>query len=163
VINDTTGDADRTERTPEAKAQLKDAKGQNVGNATFTEMLDGVNVVVKVSGISPGQHGIHIHQAGSCEDAAFKSAGAHFNPSNQQHGSLNPQGMHVGDLENIHVSGDGTGTLQQTIKRATLTPGQNSLLREGGTSVVLHAAADDLKTDPSGGSGDRIACGVIEH
>jgi Cu-Zn family superoxide dismutase len=133
------------------------------GTALFEKLASGeIKLTVMVSGAAPAsaQHGIHIHQTGNCGDAAFKAAGPHFNPAGKQHGKLNAQGMHVGDLDNINVGADGKGKLRQTIKGATLAPGDTSL---GGTSIVFHAGPDDMKTDPSGGSGDRIACGVIEQ
>ena len=91
----------------------------------------------------------------------FASAGVHFNPAGKQHGTQNPAGPHGGDLPNLEVAASGEGGIDATTKLVTLGPGPTSLLGPGGTSLVVHAAADDYKTDPSGNSGDRIACGVI--
>jgi Cu-Zn family superoxide dismutase len=145
-----------------AKADLYTAQGQKVGTATFVETSQGVRMNVKVSSLPTGPHAIHIHEKGSCEPPDFKSAGAHFNPHGKQHGSQNPQGAHAGDLPNLDISGDGQGVLAATVQGVTLGAGENSLLRAGGTAVVIHAKPDDFKTDPAGNAGDRIACGVIK-
>ncbi len=144
-----------------AKAELKDAQGQPVGNATFTQTPAGVEIAVTVTHLPPGTHGIHIHAVGQCEPPDFKSAGPHFNPTNKKHGLKNPEGHHAGDLRNLVVSDDGTGTYHAVDADVTLAPGPNSLLSPTGTSLVIHAAPDDDVTDPSGNSGARIACGVI--
>jgi Cu-Zn family superoxide dismutase len=146
----------------QAKAELRNAKGETIGNATFTETAAGVAIAVEVSGLTPGPHGIHVHQVGRCDPPEFESAGDHFNPENKQHGAENPRGKHAGDLGNIDVGQDGRGTLNQTTNAVTLGSGENSLLRGQGTSLILHASADDRKTDPAGNSGDKVACGVIE-
>ena len=98
---------------------------------------------------------------GRCDPPQFTSAGAHFNPASKQHGTQNPAGPHAGDLPNLEVAASGEGGIDATTKLVTLGPGPTSLLGPAGTSLVVHAAADDYKTDPSGNSGDRIACGVI--
>jgi Cu-Zn family superoxide dismutase len=153
--------ADRFGSTPGATAELKNAKGETVGTAAFTEVRDGIRVAVRVNGISPGQHGLHIHETGSCVAPDFKSAGEHFNPTKHQHGAPGSPTSHAGDLGNIKVGNDGNGNSEVTRKDLTLKISNNSLLREGGTAIVLHAQADDLKSDPAGNSGDRIACGEI--
>ncbi|HZS44332.1 MAG TPA: superoxide dismutase family protein [Blastocatellia bacterium] len=145
-----------------AKAELKDAQGNLVGTATFTEVPDGVKISLDASNLTPGQHGIHIHSVGKCEGPSFATAGGHFNPDNKQHGSKNPQGMHAGDIPNITVGADGKVKTELTVKNVNLGDGQNSLLRQGGTSLVIHAQPDDEMTEPSGNSGARIACGVIQ-
>jgi Cu-Zn family superoxide dismutase len=146
-----------------AKAELKDASGATVGTATLKQAGDGVLLTVKLTNAKPGQHGIHIHTAGKCEAPDFKSAGGHFNPASKHHGSLNPEGKHGGDLPNITVDANGRGSLHETVSGITLGTGTNGLFHEGGTSLVLHADADDMKSDPAGNSGARIACGVITH
>jgi superoxide dismutase, Cu-Zn family len=108
-----------------------------------------------------GVHGIHFHQVGKCEGPAFKTAGDHFNPTTKQHGELNPKGPHAGDMGNVTVNEKGTVSVNVVAKHVTLKPGPTSLLQPEGTSFMLHAMEDDQKTDPSGNSGDRIACGVI--
>jgi Cu-Zn family superoxide dismutase len=144
-----------------ATADLKDATGKPVGAATFTAAAGGVQIAVKVSGLKPGAHGFHLHAAGLCEGPEFKTAGGHFNPLKKKHGLDSPQGHHAGDLPNLTVGPDGTGSATSTLEGATLGEGETSLFHAGGTSVVIHADADDLKTDPAGNSGARIACGVV--
>lgn len=144
-----------------AKAEIRDAAGKTVGKATLTEQKDGVKVVLKVSGLPPGKHGYHIHETGSCTTPDFKSAGGHFNPFQKHHGLENPQGKHAGDLPNLEVKKDGKAKVTFLATEATLKDGPASLLKEGGTAVVIHADPDDNMTDPAGNAGARIACGVI--
>ncbi len=144
-----------------AKADLADAQGKEVGKAEFTQTPDGVRIALTLSGLAPGQHAFHIHNVGKCEGPDFKSAGAHFNPYNKKHGLKNPEGPHAGDMENIEVGSDGTGTAEIANKQVTLAEGPNSLFLEGGTAIVIHASPDDNVTDPAGNAGARIACGVI--
>ncbi len=144
------------------KAMLVDAQGQNVGEAALEQMPDGVRIQLKVSRLSPGVHAFHIHAVGKCEGPDFKSAGGHFNPYGKKHGHKNPEGAHAGDLPNITVGADGTGTAEGVASGVTLGPGENSLFHEGGTALVIHANADDEVTDPAGNAGDRVACGVIK-
>ena len=117
--------------------------------------------VIVARGMSPGAHGAHIHQTGKCEGPDFKSAGGHWNPAGKEHGFDNPQGAHAGDFFNLDIGEDGTGSLQATIPGATLSDGENALLDADGAAFVVHEGADDLKTDPSGDSGGRLACGVF--
>jgi Cu-Zn family superoxide dismutase len=121
-----------------------------------------VKIHLEAKGLPPGVHGFHIHQTGKCEPPSFTSAGDHLNPTHKQHGFYNPKGFHAGDLPNIQVAADGTVRADVESKNVTLKKGEpNSLLRKGGTSLVIHEKADDYVTDPSGNSGSRIACGVI--
>ena len=143
-----------------AKADLPDSQGKKVGTAELTQALEGVKIVLTVSGLAPGQHAFHIHTLGKCEGPDFKSAGGHFNPYNKKHGLKNPEGPHAGDMENIQV-GDGAGAAEIVNKQVTLADGPNSLFHEGGTAIVIHASPDDNMTDPAGNAGARIACGVI--
>jgi Cu-Zn family superoxide dismutase len=145
-----------------AVATLKNAEGKEVGKATLTSAKDGVKVEVKAAGLPPGQHGIHVHAAAKCDPPDFKSAGAHFNPGEKQHGLHNPQGAHAGDLPNLSVGKDGKAKGSFTAKGATLGEGKGSLFGPDGTALVIHADPDDEKSDPAGNSGARIACGVIE-
>ena len=149
------------EASVNARAELKSAQGQDVGTATFTPAKQGVGVTLNVRNLAPGVHGIHIHEAGKCDAPDFKTAGGHFNPAGKHHGSLNPQGEHAGDLGNLTVGAKGTAKVKLTAKGVTLGEGENSLFHPGGTSVVIHANPDDLKTDPAGNAGPRIVCGVI--
>ena len=146
-----------------AQAVLRNAAGEEVGTATFTEETGAVRLSVDVQGLPPGEKGVHIHQTGACEPPTFESAGAHFNPEGRRHGTLNPEGPHAGDLPNLEVAQDGRGRLETTMDRVTFSAGTASLLDEDGSALVVHAQRDDLQTDPSGNSGDRIACGVIER
>jgi Cu-Zn family superoxide dismutase len=147
-----------------AHANIMDAKGAKIGTATFKTGKDGVQVNVKVSGLTAGDHGIHIHTVGKCEGPAFTTAGGHFNPTSAHHGANNTADPHphLGDLPNLKVDANGKGSASFAAKGVTLGEGANSLFHDGGTSLVIHAKADDLMSDPSGNSGDRIACGVIE-
>jgi len=146
-----------------AHADIVNAQGATIGHADFSAVPDGVEISVTVSQLSPGEHGIHIHNVGKCDGPAFTTAGGHFNPTNAHHGIHNAQDPHphLGDLPNLVVSEQGTGTLTFTAAGATIGEGPNSLFHSGGTALVIHAKPDDLTNDPSGNSGDRIACGVI--
>lgn len=143
-------------------ADIVNAQGQKIGTATVLPSGDGVRIDVVISQLPPGTHGIHIHTVGKCEGPAFASAGAHFNPMSKKHGKDNPDGPHAGDLLNIEVGNDGTGHASLSDSGVTLGEGPNSLFHEGGTALVIHEKPDDYKTDPSGNSGARIACGVIQ-
>ena len=141
---------------------LRDAAGRTVGTALLTPATEGVQVVLSASGLPAGVHGVHIHQTGQCDAPDFTSAGGHFNPTSRQHGFENPAGAHAGDLPNITVDANGRGTLNGVARGVTMAGGEASSLRKsGGTALVVHATADDYRTDPSGNSGARIACGVI--
>ena len=147
-----------------AHADIVNAQGTKIGTAKITSSGNGVKIAVKVSQLTPGEHGIHIHNVGKCEAPAFTSAGGHFNPTSAHHGANNTQDPHphLGDLQNLNVNKSGKASATFTISGVTLGDESNSLFHEGGTAIVIHAKPDDLKSDPSGNSGDRIACGVIE-
>lgn len=151
---------------------VRDVAGRTVGTALLTPAADGVQVVLSVNGLPAGTHGFHIHMNGVCDPSPppdsvgrvepFRTAGPHFNPTSRQHGFENPAGYHRGDLRNVEVGADGRGGGSSVALGATLTGGgPNSLRKPGGTSLIVHASADDYRTDPSGNSGARIACGVI--
>ncbi|SEM73023.1 superoxide dismutase family protein [Lihuaxuella thermophila] len=146
-----------------AFADLYDAKGQKIGTAQLKEAKNGVEIRLSASHLPPGKHGYHIHETGKCEAPDFKSAGGHFNPEQKKHGEHNPEGHHAGDLTNLTVSEDGQVNDTQIAEHVTLEKNKAvSLLKAGGTALVIHEKEDDLKTDPAGNSGKRIACGVIE-
>ena len=157
---------EQAEPTPKAErtahAKLINAEGKEIGEATLREVEGGVEIRLVASALPPGEHGFHIHENGVCEPPDFKTAGGHFNPTGKQHGRENPMGHHVGDLPNITVKDDGTVEVTTIIEEATLSEGPNSLLKPGGTAVMIHEKPDDNKTDPAGNAGARIACGVIQ-
>jgi Cu-Zn family superoxide dismutase len=147
---------------PSGSAALKSADGKDVGTATFTPTKGGVKIQVQVANLPPGKHGIHVHAVGKCDAPDFKSAGGHFNPTGKKHGLKSPEGAHAGDMPNLTVGKDGKAKATLTAKGASLAEGEGSLFGPEGTALVIHADADDEKTDPAGNSGARIACGVIE-
>jgi Cu-Zn family superoxide dismutase len=140
---------------------LKNTSGQSVGTARFTQAGNVVRILVEAKGLPPGPHGVHVHAVGKCDPPDFNSAGPHFNPTNKQHGALNPQGSHAGDLPNLTVAPDGTGRMETTTEQLSLGSGASSVWDADGSALVVHANADDFKTDPTGNSGARIACGVL--
>jgi Cu-Zn family superoxide dismutase len=143
------------------KVEMKDAQGKSVGTVIVWQQGPGVALQLSLHGLPAGEHAIHFHTNAKCEAPDFKSAGAHFNPENKKHGLENPEGHHAGDMLNFTVAANGRAKAKLEDKDVTLLEGNHSLFSNGGTSIIIHAKADDMKTDPSGNSGDRIACGVI--
>ena len=142
-----------------AHASLADATGAARGSATFVETSGGLEVRISGEGLPAGTHGVHLHAVGRCDPPDFKSAGPHWNPMMKHHGRDNPEGAHAGDLPNLVVGADGRGMVRFTVPQGSLS----GLLDADGAAVIIHADADDYRTDPSGNSGGRIACGVIER
>jgi Cu-Zn family superoxide dismutase len=143
------------------KVEMHDGMGNSVGTAELSAAPKGVSIKVDLKGLTPGDHGIHVHGVAKCEGPAFASAGGHLNPDMKHHGLMNPDGPHAGDMPNITVAADGTAKATVVAPGVTMGDGPNSIFTGGGTALVIHAMADDMKSDPAGNSGARIACGVI--
>jgi Cu-Zn family superoxide dismutase len=143
------------------KVEIKDMQGKAVGTITLSPQGTGVSLKLHLHDLPPGQHAIHFHQNPKCDAPDFKSAGPHFNPDGKKHGLENPEGHHAGDMQNFVIDVKGKADVTLEDNDVTLTDGPHSLFSNGGTAIVIHAKADDMKTDPSGNSGDRIACGVV--
>ena len=141
---------------------LKDAKGGSVGMAMISPVKGGgVSIDLDVKGLPPGEHALHFHAVPKCEGPDFTSATGHFNPGMKKHGMQNPEGPHAGDMSNFTVDAKGNAKTTITNKNVTMGSEANSLYANGGTALMIHAAADDMKSDPAGNAGARIACGVI--
>ena len=144
-----------------ASANLVDSQGRSVGQAFLQQAPNGVLLKLDLKNATPGIHGLHIHDVGRCDRPSFESAGGHFNPTDRQHGFLNPRGPHAGDLPNIEVPASTQHSVEYFLADITIDPGPRSLGDQNGSSIVIHAGKDDHATDPAGESGDRLACGQI--
>ncbi len=142
--------------------KLNDGAGKAVGTAKLAPDPGGVKITLAVKGLTPGEHAIHVHETAKCDGPDFKSAGGHFNPDHKKHGKDNPEGAHAGDIPNFTVDAKGGSTASFVAPGVTLEDGEHSVFTGGGTALVIHAKADDLKTDPAGAAGDRVACGLIK-
>lgn len=143
----------------QARATLHDAQGREVGTATLTQAAAGTLARLELHGLAPGWHGVHVHAAGKCEPP-FQTAGSHWDMGGHPHGVLGSQGGHSGDLPNVLVGADSSATVEFQAPRLAIS-GAESALDADGAAIVVHAGPDDYKTDPSGNSGARIACGVL--
>jgi Cu-Zn family superoxide dismutase len=143
------------------KVELHDGQGSSVGTAELSSTPQGVKINLNLKNLSPGEHAIHVHSAAKCEGPAFTTAGGHLNPDMKHHGLMNPEGPHAGDMPNFTVSADGTAKTTVVAPGVTMGDDPHSVFTGGGTALVIHAMADDMKSDPAGNSGARVACGVI--
>ena len=141
-----------------AVATLRTGDGKDAGTVTLLPAGDAMRLAVQVKGLAAGEHGIHIHTTGKCDGPKFESAGAHWNPAGKQHGLKNSAGAHAGDMPNLTVTADGSGIVNITLSGGSVA----DLLDADGAALVVHAKPDDQTTDPSGNSGDRIACAVLD-
>jgi Cu-Zn family superoxide dismutase len=145
-----------------AKATVVNDKGATIGSIALTQVSGGVLVKLAAKDLPPGEHAFHVHAVGKCE-APFTSAGGHFNPDNKKHGMMSGEGHHAGDMPNLIVPASGEIAIEVVNTAVTLDKGKpNSLFKPDGTAFVIHASADDYKTDPTGNAGGRIACAVVE-
>ncbi|MGI8315703.1 superoxide dismutase family protein [Halobacillus mangrovi] len=156
LLSGCTGD----QRSP-LDTSIYNQSNDKIGTASLTEKPEGVEVALKVEGLEPGVHAVHIHEFPKCEAPEFKSAGNHFNPKSKDHGLMNTEGAHAGDMQNIEADASGMVDVKLMLSEAKLKEGQMSLLRKEGTSIVITNGQDDGMTQPAGDSGDRIACGKI--
>jgi Cu-Zn family superoxide dismutase len=142
---------------------IKTSTGEDAGTATFTQDKSKLSIKLDLKNLPVGEHAVHIHAKPLCDAPDFKTAGGHFNPENKQHGTLNPMGHHAGDLPQNVIIGEGhVGQATFKVDYLSLDPASpNSIIANGGTAIVVHEKADDMKTDPTGNAGNRIACGVI--
>jgi len=140
---------------------LSDAQGKSVGTAKLSAASKGVKIQLNLMNLPPGEHGIHVHMVAKCEGPAFTSAGGHLNPDMKHHGLQNPDGPHAGDMPNFMVGADGKAKATIIAPGVTMGDDSHSIFSNGGTALVIHAMSDDMKSDPAGNAGARIACGVI--
>jgi Cu-Zn family superoxide dismutase len=134
--------------------EMKNAQGESVGTVKVTQTSSGTQFELNLSKLPPGKHAIHIHEAAKCDGPDFKTAGAHFNPAGKQHGLKNPMGPHAGDFPNFTVNSLGEA-------KTVVKGGKATLADHGDHAIIIHAKEDDMKSDPAGNAGDRIACGIM--
>jgi len=156
---------ERKPDAPRARAELENADGKTVGQATLEQTPHGILIRASFTGLPPGTRAFHIHEAGTCDPPKFESAGDHFNPMGRKHGYHAPEGPHPGDLPNLHVPDTGRLTVEILAREVSLggERAKGGLLAGNGTALVVHSGADDYTTDPTGEAGGRIACGVIRR
>jgi len=143
------------------KVQMNDGQGKSVGTATLSPAPKGVKIQLNLMNLPAGEHAIHVHGVAKCEGPAFTTAGGHFNPDSKHHGMQNPDGPHAGDMPNFTVDAKGKSKATVVAPGVTMGDDKYSIFTGGGTALMIHEKADDMKTDPAGAAGTRIACGVI--
>lgn len=141
------------------EAAIRDRQGRTVGTARLFSLGGEMTVNASFTGLPAGQHAVHLHTTGVCS-GDFTSAGGHLNPGNNEHGTANPRGAHLGDLPNVTIAADGTGTMSAVVP-GTRESGEGRIFDGDGTAIIVHESADDYRTDPTGNAGGRIACGVM--
>ena len=147
-----------------ASATLINKAGNEIGTAKLRQGPQGVLIHIKVSGLAPGKHGLHLHSHGECDpNTDFKSAKGHVGKVAGAHGLMNPKGPEPGDLPNIFVAGDGTGEMEAYTTLVSIGNGDHNLLDADGSTIIIHEKADDHITQPIGGAGPRLACGIIKQ
>lgn len=144
-----------------ADGAVRDSAGRQVAQAGVMQDGPDLKVGLHVMTMRPGHYAVHLHDIGRCDPPGFESAGPHWNPYLREHGRDNPRGQHLGDLPNLEVGANGMGEVRFTIPDARLNGGAHALQDGNGFAIVIHAAPDDYRTDPSGNSGARVACGVL--
>ena len=142
---------------------LKNEAGKDIGTAKLKQMKHGVGIRIEAKGLAPGEHALHVHEKGVCQAPDFKSAGEHFSPQRKSHGFDASSGPHEGDMPNLIVAENGTGHMEVVNTHVSLGKGPNSLLRGGGTTLVIHSGPNNFKSQPAGNAGDRVACGEIRE
>lgn len=153
------GEAPAVSSGPEKTVTFINPEGLETGTAILTPGNDGLLIKLNLRNLPPGQHAFHIHENGTCDAAAkFESAGAHYNPENDEHGYHAPEGHHEGDMPNLTVLPDGTLDMEIFNEEAEL----EDMIADNGTALMIHEKADDYKTQPSGNAGARIACAVVK-
>jgi len=147
-----------------AFAAMKGVDGKELGTVTFAETKSGqLRVVVEMTGLPPGPHGFHVHEKGACDTASkFATAGAHYS-GGKEHGVDHDGGPHAGDMPNVNVGQDGILKAEFFTDRLSISDGDNPLMDDDGSAVMIHAAADDHSSQPGGDAGDRIACGLVQQ
>ena len=146
-----------------AMSTIINQAGETIGEATYEQGPNGVVVYIKLSGLTPGRHGMHFHAVGKCEGGEkFKTAAGHIDPAKKPHGFLHPEGPHEGNLPNLIVAADGTAEVELYTSLVSISDGSAALLDGDGSTLIIHENPDDHNTQPIGGDGGRVACGLVE-